>query len=137
MRRILVVFILVFAFEGLLAAESDKLDKALQKQIKKSQTNGNSGQGSPNSGPGNGTANGKVRVIIQTDGDPDSSGVTEFVNKQGKVLYKFRVLSGIAAELPLPAVVHAAAHSRVRRVSLDTSVSGSLLPNDVSVVDVN
>src|SRR5262245_10204744 len=113
MRRILRVFIVVFAFEGLLAAQSEKLDKALQKQIKKSQTNGNSGPGSGNSGPGKGNANARVRVIIQTAGDPDSTGLSDFVNKHGKVLHKFRVFSGIAAELPLTAIQQAAAHSRV------------------------
>src|SRR2546426_3969723 len=109
MRRILTVLILLFAFTGpIAAAESGKFDKALDKKVKDFKKGVTSDKDKGN--------NGKVRVIIQTTGDPDSTGVSDYVRKnQGRVLNKFGSFPGIAAELPLSALENAASHSAVAR----------------------
>jgi serine protease AprX len=130
MRRILAIFIFLFAFGSPLAAHPKKFDSELQKKTQKSK------------GKGNANGNQKVKVIITTTGgDPDAAGVSDHVRKhQGKVLGKFRHFPGIVVEMPLSALENAADHSAVGQISLDEQVTGFALPFDLSslsVVDVN
>src|SRR5690349_16679770 len=129
MRRILTALILLFAFTGPLAAESSKFDKALDKKVNDSKK----GDKDKNKGDE------KVRVIIQTTGDPDSTGVTEDVKKNGKVCKQFSIFPGLAAELPVSAQEHAASNSAVGRISLDAKTPGLGLldPLNLSSTDVN
>jgi serine protease AprX len=134
MRRILVVLALLLTFGGLLEAQPGKLDSALQRKLRDLHANGNSG---PSSGQGNGL---RVRVIIQTNGDPDKTGVSDYVRKRGgNVSHKFVSFPGIVADLPLAEVANAAAQSAVTKVSFDDRMSsfGSNSTNWLSNIDVN
>src|SRR5262245_19538958 len=113
MRRILTVLVMLVAFEGMLAAQSSKFDSDLSRRNRDFK-NGNSGS-NKSKDKDKDKDNGKVRVIIQTDGDPDSSGATGHVTKNGgKVLGKFSGFPGFVAELPLAALENASSHSRIK-----------------------
>src|SRR5436190_11341628 len=113
MRRILTVLIMFFAFGGMLSAEPRKLDKALEKKI-------NAFKKGPSGDDKKSTQdNRKVRVIIQTYGDPQGSGVADHVQKKlGKVLYNFNSFNGILAELDISALEDTAEHPGISRVSM-------------------
>jgi len=141
MRRILTVLIMLVAFEGMLAAQSSKFDSDLSRRNRDFK-NGNSGKSKDeDKGKDKDKDNGKVRVIIQTDGDPDASGATGHVTKNGgKVLGKFSGFPGFVAEIPLAALENASSHSRIKRVSTDENMENQAVNTDnvsLSTVDVN
>src|SRR5437016_3962995 len=64
-----------------------------------------------------------VRVIVQTNGDPDAQGVSSHIGTiGGKVLHKFNAVSGTVAEVPAQSLQALASHRGVSRVSLDEKV---------------
>src|SRR5262245_42781233 len=143
MRRILTVLVMLVAFEGMLAAQSSKFDSDLSRRNRDFK-NGNSGKSKDedkSKDKDKDKDNGKVRVIIQTDGDPDASGATGHVTKNGgKVLGKFSGFPGFVAEIPLAALENASSHSRIKRVSTDENMENQAVNTDnvsLSTVDVN
>jgi serine protease AprX len=129
MRRILTILTFIVAVSSAFGAPPPKFDKGLQKKVDDSKKGGSN----------QGKANGTVRVIIQTTGDPDTTGVTDQVKKnQGKVLGRFRSFPGLVVEMPITAVENASSHSAVAHVSLDANLSTfGLLNLNPSAVDVN
>jgi serine protease AprX len=138
MRRILAVFIFLIAFGGALEAAS-KFDKALDKKVQDFNKEKDKNKGS-DKGKGKDKGKETVRVIIQTLGDPDGTGVSEEVQKRhGRVFHKFWSFRGIAAELPLEELENASKHRGVSEISLDDfmQISGILPdPTTVSNMDV-
>jgi serine protease AprX len=138
MKRIFAAIVIMLMSVGMLAAQSSKLDKALDKKVKEFKNNGNSGKDKE----GKAADKEKVRVIIQTTGDPDAAGVSEFVTKKdGKLLQKFESFSGIAAEISLEELENTASQSAVARISLDDTVSGNAYSQDIinylNYIDIN
>src|SRR2546428_7983815 len=106
MRRFFAVLIFLFAFGGVIEAQPRKVDRAIERTIKdyKADKSGKS-------------KSDKVRVIIQTNGDPDATGVSNDVQKkQGKILHKFGSFPGIAAELSIDEIENTAANRAIFRI---------------------
>jgi serine protease AprX len=135
MRKILGALIVLLACAGMLSAQNSKLDGALDRKVRDFKKSGNSDRG-----------NGPVKVIIQTNGDPDASGVSALIRgKGGRVSSKFSIFQGIAAELPLAVIESVAAQSAIARISEDAALintaSSSTSTTDInaflSTIDVN
>src|SRR5438128_1696912 len=113
MRRFLMLAPIFLCFACMLLAEGkekDKEDSAVQRKV---------------AGLRAGTTKGSdtVRVIVQTNGDPDAQGVTSHIGAiGGKVLQKFNGVSGAVAEVPAQSLQALASHRGVSRVSLDENV---------------
>jgi serine protease AprX len=127
LRRTVLCLVIFFLSVGTLAAQSGrKFDRALEERVKKARdSRGKSKSGSKGQGSaGSGSAVEKVRVIIQSDGDPDGGGVSEHVRKnRGAVGHKFETFAGMAVEIPVDDLETLSSHSKIKRVSLDVPVS--------------
>ena len=67
----------------------------------------------------------KVRVIIQTVGDPDVRGVSDVVSKAGgKAVQKFGTFDGLVAEVPVSQLERVRNHPATVRISEDLPVKG-------------
>ncbi len=113
MRRTFIVLLMVMMTSGLAMAAPKNFDQSLQKRIddfKRGKKNG------PD----------KVRVIIQTAGDPDEQGISNEVLKGGgKAFGKFETFGGLAAEIPVSQLEKMSSHRATLRISEDVPVNGT------------
>ena len=111
MKRILVLLAIFLLACGSGLAGPRNFDKSLEKQIEDYKK-------------GKKTGSDKVRVIIQTLGDPDSQGVSGEVGRNGgKTVHKFETFDGIAAEIPVSQLEKLGGHGAAMLVSEDTPVA--------------
>jgi serine protease AprX len=74
---------------------------------------------------GNKEGTSKVRVIIQTVGDPDLGGVSALVGRAGgKVREKLEAVTGISAEVDINQLEKLSSVPGIKRISLDDKVNG-------------
>src|SRR5688572_23358697 len=110
MRKFWCLLIAILVINGFAFAESNKVDRALQERQK-----------SRNQGDKSGAD--RVRVIIQTSGDPDAQGVSDALEKAGgRKDQKFETFSGLAGEMSVDEIEKLSRHVGVTRISEDSVV---------------